>query len=339
MIICFRKSRTGAMIPLFALVMVILFISVVFSVDVARMHVTRAELRLATDAAARAGAEALSRTQDPNAAIAAAIQIASQNQVAGRPLTVMPGQVKLGQATAQNGQVFSFASGGAILNAVRVEGSRQSGSADGSVAMLFGPLFGVTQFQPIQSSTAVRSDRDIALVLDVSGSMAQNQRFQGLVNALAAFLAELNRTSQKEHVSLIVYSTTSRKLVKLTPDLQALVNAFATQSPNGNTAIGLGLQMGIDSIKNDPLSRPFAEKAIIVMTDGNHNTGIFPDVVARANPDVKVHTVTFGNGANQQLMRNVAAPSKGIFLHASNNQELEDVFRTIARQLSVLLID
>ncbi|MEZ6094880.1 MAG: vWA domain-containing protein [Pirellulaceae bacterium] len=331
-------NRTGAMLPMFALVMVILFVAVVFSVDVARMHVTRAELRTATDAAARAGAEALGRTQDTNAAIAAAIDVASRNQVAGRALTVTPAQVLLGESRSQNSGVFQFAPGGAI-NSVQVTGSRRAGSADGAVTMLFGPLFGVTQFEPQMTSTAVRSDRDIALVLDVSGSMASNNRFSGLINALRAFQAELNRTPQREQVSLTVYSTTGRKLVNLTSDLNQIESAMSRQVPNGFTAIGEGLKLGIRSLTSDPLARPFAEKAVIVMTDGNHNTGVSPDVIARANPKTKIHTITFGAGANQALMRAVAAPSGGISLHAANNAQLEQAFRDIARQLSVLLID
>ncbi len=77
------------------------------------------------------------------------------------------------------------------------------------------------------------------------------------------------------------------------------------------------------------------------MTDGNHNTGInplqvVPDAVAA---HVVVHTITFSQGANQGLMRQVAERTGGSHLHADTNEELTEVFREIALQIPILLID
>ncbi len=41
-------QRRGAMLPLLAVVMVILFVAAALSIDIARIHVTRSELRTAT---------------------------------------------------------------------------------------------------------------------------------------------------------------------------------------------------------------------------------------------------------------------------------------------------
>ena len=78
--------RKGSMLVMIAVVMIILIIGAIFSIDVAYMHMVRAELRTSTDAAARAGAETLTRTQDPDAAIDAAIEIANRNLVSGQGL-------------------------------------------------------------------------------------------------------------------------------------------------------------------------------------------------------------------------------------------------------------
>ncbi|MEQ1906334.1 MAG: VWA domain-containing protein [Pirellulaceae bacterium] len=334
-----KKSRTGAMLPLIAVSMVVLFAAVTLSVDIARIHVTRAELRTATDAAARAGAEALSRTQDVNAAIDRAIQIANLNQVAGKNLRIRRDQVSVGQATPGTGGLFNFDPNGQVINAIRVTGTRTAGSPDGPVGLMFGPLFGVTKFEPSQTSSAVRTDRDIALVLDVSGSMNDFGRFPALQNALNSFLTELSRTSQKELVSLTVYSTTSRKKLDLTTNLAAISSSFSSERPAGFTAIGEGLKTGIATLKDKNFARPFASKTVILMTDGNQNTGESPDAVALRNKDITVHTITFSQGANQSLMRRVADITGGTYLHAETNEQLERAFREIARQLAVLLID
>jgi Mg-chelatase subunit ChlD len=207
--------------------------------------------------------------------------------------------------------------------------------------LMFAPLFGVAQFEPVQVATAGRLDRDIALVLDVSGSMAQFGRFQALKNALSVFLTQLQNTRQDEFVSLTVYATTATKLQELTPNLAEVQNAFRSSSPDGFTAIGLGLRTGIQSVLNDPQARGLVSKSVIVMTDGNHNTGINPLQVAplAAANNVVVHTITFSSGANQGLMRAVAAATGGVHLHANTNQELIDVFREIALAVPVTLTE
>ena len=58
------KTRQGAIVVLAALMIIVFLASVVFSVDVSYMQLTKAKLRAATDAAARAAGEGLSREQD-----------------------------------------------------------------------------------------------------------------------------------------------------------------------------------------------------------------------------------------------------------------------------------
>ena len=187
------------MLPLIAVVMVILFVAAVLAIDIARIHVTRSELRTATDAAARAGVEALGREQSQPAAIAAALAVARENIVAGNGLDLDPDNILFGIAKQDKDGTFGFVeSGDSTINSVRVIGARTVGSPDGPVNMMFGGLFGQNSFEPVQSATATRLDRDIALVLDKSGSMRDFGRFEALLNGLDVFLAELESTTQTE---------------------------------------------------------------------------------------------------------------------------------------------
>lgn len=334
-----RNSRCGAVLPLIAVCMVILFCSVVLGIDIARMHLVRSELRTATDAAARAGAEALGRLESREAAVNAAIALAARNNVAGVPLTLTADQVQVGRALVIDGSVTTFQNDVLPFNAVRITGSRQNGSSDGSINLFFGGLFGTSQFQPIQSSTACRLDRDIALVLDISGSMVIDGRMDGLKNAVRIFIEELQRTPHIERVSLVTYATTAQRRIPLTENLSLIQDTLRPIQPSGATAIGLGLQSGLNSVRNDPLARVFAEKTVIIMTDGEHNTGISPITVANSAGAVTIHTVTFGNGASQTTMQRVAEIGHGIHLHAANNAQLAGAFRDIAHQLSVMLVE
>ncbi len=207
--------------------------------------------------------------------------------------------------------------------------------------MLFGRLFGQDVFEPVQSATATRLDRDIALVLDKSGSMRDFGRFEALLNGLDVFLAELESTSQKENVSLTAYDEFPAKLVDMTPDLVAISNAMRDQKPGGFTGIGRGLQMGLDSIRKDRNARSFSLKSIVLMTDGNQNRGPGPEKIAEKcrKEGVIVHTITFSRGADQDLMKQVASITGGIHLHAESNEDLVSAFQTIAKQIQVLLIE
>ena len=334
-------KRDGAMLPLLAVVLVILFIAAALGVDIARMHLSRSELRPATDAAARAGIEALGREQSTAAAVDAAKAAAALNSVAGKGLTLENNNIVFGSAAIQPDGSFEFQAGGTPTNSLQVVGARDASSPDGAVGLLFGPLFGVTDFEPVQSATATRLDRDIALVLDVSGSMTSNGRFEALTAGLDEFLKILEASPQEEGVSLTVYSTNGRKVHPMTTNLNLIREAFAQEVADGFTAIGEGLEIGLDSVLNDPESRPFALKSIVLMTDGRQNRGVDPTVIAEdcAAAGVPVHALTFSAGANRDLMRSVGAITNGTYLHADSNNELIEAFERIATQLLVLLIE
>ncbi|QEG21835.1 vWA domain-containing protein [Mariniblastus fucicola] len=334
-------DRRGAMLPMLAVVMIILMIVVSLGVDIARMHLTRSELRTANDAAARAAVESIGRSQNETTARNAAIAVAARNSVAGKGLTLRSDQIKVGHATKLSSGRYEFQEGGSYLTSARVVGSRSSTSPDGSVGLLFGPLFGVDEFCSDSAAAATQSQRDIALVLDVSGSMASEGRFEALADALESFLSVLNTTPQSEYVSLSVYETTARKSQVLTSNLTSINDAFDDEAPNGATAIGLGMSEGLNSVLYDSNARPFALKTIVVMTDGNHNTDIDPETIAQqcADKNVSVYTITFKDGADEARMEQVAQIAGGLHVHATSNAELEEAFESIARQLGVMLIE
>ncbi len=89
--------RVGAILPLFALILPVLAIIAAFTINIAYLQLTRTELMVATDAAARAGGRAISQSQSQEDvtpaeiiqdAITAAQATAALNTVAGGPLTV-----------------------------------------------------------------------------------------------------------------------------------------------------------------------------------------------------------------------------------------------------------
>jgi len=229
------------MLPMIALTLVVLIIGIVFSVDIAFMHMVRAELRTATDASARAGAETLSRTQDQGQAVEAAIRVAALNSVAGLGLELNADQVIVGSIDSGADGKLEFAPNAEPATSVRVIGDRGATSSQGPVSLFFGSFLGRSEFQPNQVATASSSVRDIALILDISGSMNRAEgglrRIDALKTAVDVFIDEIQESSPNSTVSLTTYSTNAQRTTPLTFNLNSIKAETRTFEAEGRTNI------------------------------------------------------------------------------------------------------
>lgn len=165
-------TRRGAAHALIAAMLIVFGITVAFSIDFAYMQLVRTELRSATDSAAKAGAENLARTRDPDQAIAAAVQFASLNKVGGRNFQIRPSDVILGQAIASLEGRWTFQPGITPYNAVRVQSKVGGAGIFAPVDLFFQSLTGKPAFSTTAQATAGRQDVEICLCLDRSMSMS-----------------------------------------------------------------------------------------------------------------------------------------------------------------------
>lgn len=373
------KTRRGAIVVLAAVMMIVFLASVAFSVDVAYMQLTRTKLRSATDAAARAAGEALSREQDIELSRQAAKDIAAANYVAGEPLILDDSDVVFGNSEQQGSGSWYFTPGGEPINAVRVFGRRTREAPSGSVATFFGRVFNVLDFEPQQQATVVRLDRDVCLVLDRSSSMKlyltdtaesmstgdprfcqtpdmSQSRWGALSNAVDTFIDALATTPQIEYVGLVSYASDysacsytnyASKINCTLSENHAAVTAamqgISSSKFNGGTDIASGILKGIDVLTSED-ARPYAAKTMVLMTDGNYSYWMghqAPSLVApqAAAADIIIHTITFGAGADQEEMQAVAAATGGNHYHAPDAATLQDIFEEIALTLPVVFTD
>jgi hypothetical protein len=395
-----------------AIILPVLALLAAFCINVAHMQLTRTELMVATDAAARAGGRAFSESQNVNAAKIAAYATAALNNVNNEPLQLRmsdgANEMEFGNSTQPGGNhgrylfnkvpTSSITNGNAMVSAFRVHGRRDGGALSGNVPLVIPGILGQDVFETQLDSVAMQVDRDIALVLDRSGSMGwytfnwpsgtdpwsntvkkaavragvmykdngnyyytngnnsdtyqlwawedhfglpnvPTRPWDDLVLAVNAFVNVLNTTVQNEQLSLSSYSTNGTLDRQLQFNYSVITNRINQLGPSGNTAIGLGMQRGGQTLAHSS-ARPFAAKTMVVMTDGIHNTGIYPDVVATSlmqSHKLTIHTVTFGAGADQQLMQTVAAIGGGRHYHAASGAELISVFEEIANNLPTIL--
>ena len=170
---------------------------------------------------------------------------------------------------------------------------------------------------------------------------APTQPWQDLVEAVNAFLDVLDATSQEEQVSVASYATSATLDTLLEKDHGLVRTTVDGLNTGGMTAIGKGMQSGIQALI-DGRARPFAAKTMVVMTDGNQNQSPWAEDIAQqmvANNLLTIHTVTFGDGANQADMREVATIGGGKHYHAATGEDLVRIFEEIANNLPTIITE
>ena len=168
------------------------------------------------------------------------------------------------------------------------------------------------------------------------------------------FLAELQNTPQIEYVGLASYASNfsycgvsnqqseiNQQLSANTANVSNAMNAITNSYFNGNTAIGEGIRSGNQALANNTYARPYARKAMVLLTDGVHNTGVSPSTAAyeAQSQGVVIYTITFSSAADQTAMQQVANITGGKHYHAPDEASLVQAFREIALSLSVILTE
>lgn len=233
-----RKPKRGVILPLIAILSVFLVGIVVFFVDVAYMQLARTQLQVATDAAAKAGAEALDGGLTQQQVRQIAIDVAALNEVAGQPLLLRNEDIDLGNSSLTGDGSWDFASNVQPINSVNVVGLKNDSAPSGSVPLFFAGAFGVNSFSPTQTATAAQFKHDVMLVVDRSHSMCfdltgvdwnypdgvntagntslrycdaptPGSRWSALYNGVSSFLdiCEQTNTSQQQRVGLVTWAS------------------------------------------------------------------------------------------------------------------------------------
>ena len=166
-----KLKRRGSAAMLIASMMFVFVVTAAFTVDFAYMQLVRTELRSTTDAAAKAGAEALARTQNTRSARDEAIRYAALNTVGRKPFLLSESDVLIGRLVPSDTGTWGFNPNGTPPNAVRVNARTGSGAAQPAVPLFFSRIVGHSGFTPSHQSTAGQQEVEVCLCLDRSGSM------------------------------------------------------------------------------------------------------------------------------------------------------------------------
>ncbi|MFO0930019.1 MAG: TadG family pilus assembly protein [Gemmataceae bacterium] len=155
------SRRRGAVVVLVALLLVFLMLVAAFAIDLGYIGLVRNQLQVAADGAALAAAADMSISL--TAGRTAAKDIATRNVAGGTTdaVTMVDSDIEFG---TWNTGSRTFTAGTASVNAVRV-------TARKSLPLFFGRVIGFDKRDVQASAIAVTNPRDIAFIIDLSGSM------------------------------------------------------------------------------------------------------------------------------------------------------------------------
>lgn len=368
-----RPVRDGAIIVLVALLLPAFLLIVGFSVDLAHIQLSRTEMRLAVDAAARAAAEELARTESVSAARDRAKAVAEMNPVANNLLSLSNSDIHFGRSTQNGNGDWNFQENKSPQNSVRIVGLRSEAAIDGQLKLLMGWYSQRSGLDLSIPAVAAFRTNDIGLVLDRSTSMKQsitanpgpsyNARFckaplsdtgwHALDAAVEVFLNEIEATTAEERVSIVTFASTldpkkycgawpvatlDCPLTDTISNAQKAMDTLASSVWNGNTNIAAGIDLSHQELINGSNARKLADKFMLVMTDGMANEGnTIAAATSAAAAGIKISTVTFGPDANQTAMIQVAQIGGGVHYHAQSPADLIDVFRKFAAQSALMI--
>ena len=168
---------------------------------------------------------------------------------------------------------------------------------------------------------AASGPKDVVLVLDRSGSMANANRM-----ALAKTAAKwvINTLSWVDYATIVAFSTTAdsatTQLMQMTVENRELMkNYIDGLSAYGTTSMDKGFEKAFDILDSSRAAKKSTTctTAILFMTDGVPNKDSTPaqDIVKKRNvdADARVFTYNFGNGATDTSMKAAACQGKGVY--------------------------
>ncbi len=210
------------------------------------------------------------------------------------------------------------------------------------LTMLIYTLLVLALASPFSYSSSLASEkkgRDLVLVLDTSGSMAErgfnkkdkNQNKYDISVSLAkAFI----KNRYDDNIGLVVFGSYAFSASPLTYDLKGLSEMFDLMSDVGiagtSTAIGDALMQGLYTLEAGEAK----SKVLILLTDGQHNAGKSSPhqaVTLAKKRGVKVYTIGIGKKGDydEKLLSTIAKESGAKSFFASTADELEDVYKEI----------
>jgi len=207
----------------------------------------------------------------------------------------------------------------------------------------------------IKNTTIKRNAKgiDIVLALDISTSMKAEDlkpsRFQAAKKVATNFINERN----SDRIGLVVFARQSFTVVPPTLDykmLKKMLNNVKMGIVKDGTAIGMGIATAVNRLKNSKAK----SKVIILLTDGENNSGKIDPVTAAdlaQTYNIKIYTIGVGTKGeapypvqspifgkryqnikvqiNEKMLTKIAKMTGGEYFRATDTKQLRKIYNRI----------
>ena len=175
-----------------------------------------------------------------------------------------------------------------------------------------------------------RKNATLIFTIDVSGSMAREDRLGLVKRSLRLLVDELRPTDE---VGIVIYGSRGQVILNPTSgeDKDSIIEAIDRLQSGGSTFVEEGLElaydMAVDRVETDRITR------VIVLSDGVGNVGntsansILREVRSQVDRGVTLTTVGFGMGNyNDVLMEQLANDGNGSYHYVDDISEAQRIF-------------
>lgn len=224
-------------------------------------------------------------------------------------------------------------------------------------------VLAIANFKTVKSvkHNAVTEEADIVLALDISRSMqiedVKPNRLEALKDVLNRFIAGRSH----DRFGIVIYAGTSLAWCPLTKDYNFLFTKLKEVDESvlaDGTAIGWGLASGIKVLAVSKSKN----KIIILLTDGENNTGPDPlSIVLIAKKfNIKVYTIGIGTtglaslstydfdgkktttlipvSIDEAMLKQIASVTGGSYFRATDARALQNIYTAIDKQEQTKII-
>ncbi|NVP17259.1 VWA domain-containing protein [Candidatus Gracilibacteria bacterium] len=148
---------------------------------------------------------------------------------------------------------------------------------------------------------------DIVLILDVSNSMEATDLTPTRIEKAKQVLNEFISSQETNRLGLVVFAGKPFTSIPLTFDYSVLKETISNTTTStinqnnsylGGTAIGDAILMGETLFEKDELYKD-REKVIILLTDGDANTGVDPVLASLSSKEKNIKIYTIGIGSEE----------------------------------------